>query len=487
MTPAAVPAAAGPTAAVPAVRASPAHAAVPVGLRVLLDPDVRRLDGDRVLLGGDPGRLLRLTRGGLLERLAGGDPSLRALARTLLDGGLAHPRPHPAPELVGDVCVVVPVRDRVPELTRCLAALGTSAPVLVVDDGSTDPEAVAAACRAAGARVLHLPINGGPGAARDVGLRATTAPLVALVDSDCVPPPGWLPALLGHFADPAVAAVAPRVRSRQAPRAAATLLARYAGARGPLDMGPHEGRVRPGARVPYVPTAALVLRRSALAAGDAFDPALRHGEDVDLVWRLHDAGWQVRYDPRTHVVHDEPARWRDWLVRRHRYGTSAAPLSARHGARLAPLVLPPLPSATWLLLLAGHPLPAALAAAVPLGRLRGRLRAAGLSPQVALGEAAGAVVRGVVGTAGGLGGAGTVTTGPVLVALLGPRRTRRGAAVALAVPPLLEWATRRPDVDPGTWTVLRLLDDLAYASGVWRGCLAARTALPLRPRLVRPV
>ena len=44
-----------------------------------------------------------------------------------------------------------------------------------------------------------------------------------------------------------------------------------------------------------MPTAALVVRRAVLE--DGLDTALRYGEDVDLVWRLHDAGWRVRYDP----------------------------------------------------------------------------------------------------------------------------------------------------------------------------------------------
>ena len=47
-------------------------------------------------------------------------------------------------------------------------------------------------------------------------------------------------------------------------------------------------------KVSYVPTAALLVRRAALdsvtpGGGAVFDPALRYGEDVDLVWRLHDA------------------------------------------------------------------------------------------------------------------------------------------------------------------------------------------------------
>src|SRR2546423_1438998 len=45
----------------------------------------------------------------------------------------------------GDVTVVVPVRDRHDELARCLAGLrGTAGPVIVVDDCSADPAAIAA-------------------------------------------------------------------------------------------------------------------------------------------------------------------------------------------------------------------------------------------------------------------------------------------------------------------------------------------------------
>ena len=52
-------------------------------------------------------------------------------------------------------------------------------------------------------------------------------------------------------------------------------------------------------RVAYVPTAALLVRRAAL--GDGFDESLRNGEDVDLVWRLIEAGWRVRYEPAVQV------------------------------------------------------------------------------------------------------------------------------------------------------------------------------------------
>ena len=38
-----------------------------------------------------------------------------------------------------------------------------------------------------------------------------------------------------------------------------------------------------------------------------YDPGLRGGEDVDLVWRLGQAGWDVRYVPAGTVEHGGPA------------------------------------------------------------------------------------------------------------------------------------------------------------------------------------
>ena len=338
-----------------------------------------------------------------------------------------------------------------------------------------------------GARVVRQPDNTGPAGARNTGVAATGTALVAFLDSDCVVPEGWLTRLVGHFDDPAVGAVAPRVRARSG---AGSLLARYAAARGPLDLGPHEARVRPGGRVPYVPTAALVVRRAALVAasgtGEAFDPDLRFGEDVDLVWRLHDAGWTVRYDPRSAVEHAEPDRWWTWLRRRHHYGTSAAPLARRHPGRLTPLVLPPWPAAALLLLAARRPLPALLSAAVPVLSLHRVLRRTGLAVAPCAVTAARLGLQAATSTLGGVGGAGTVTTAPLLLAALATRRTRGAALVALVAPPLLEHLARRPALDPVRWTALRLVDDLAYASGVWRGCWAARTLAPLRPSRSRP-
>lgn len=238
----------------------------------------------------------------------------------------------------------------------------------------------------------------------------------------------------------------------------------------------------PDRLVRYVPTAALVVRRSALEdpVDGAFDPGLPVGEDVDLVWRLVEAGQSVRYVPTVTVAHAEPDRWTALWARRFRYGTSAAPLARRHPGRVAPVELRPGPTATACALLGGRPRTAAACAAVTAATLARRVRPLGVPAAPALRWSA----AGAGWTVVGLGRAATMLYGPALWALA--RRGRRGraaAAVLVLAPPLVEWVRRRPDLDLPRWVAASVADDVAYGAGVWAGCLRHRTAGPLLPAL----
>src|ERR1700755_545588 len=133
--------------------------------------------------GGTPTRVLRLSPAGArhVARWWDGAPvpgsaKARALARRLLDTGIAHPRPDRGQAERPEVTVVIPVRDRHAELARCLAGLAPLIPgpsrVIVVDDGSADPAAIQSVAAAAGASVVRRPVSGGPAAARNTGLAA---------------------------------------------------------------------------------------------------------------------------------------------------------------------------------------------------------------------------------------------------------------------------------------------------------------------------
>jgi mycofactocin system glycosyltransferase len=454
---------------------------LPPGFGIALDRSLRSYDGELQLLGGMPVRAIKLTEAGrdaFLSLRAGRweSEAARMLARRLLDAGLAHPRPPRGATF--DVTVVVPVRDRAAMLDRCLAALGDRAPLIVVDDGSEDHAAVKAICKHHSAQLIRHETPRGAAAARNSGFAATESELVAFVDSDCVPDGNWLPELVAHFADPVVGAVAPRIRAKSsAPPGSAHAL--FTSGRCPLDMGTREGPVVPGSRIPFAPTAALVVRRKAIDI--PFDPTLHCGEDVDLVWRLHDQGWSVRYVPNVTVAHEEPATWRGLLQRRFRYGTSVAPLAQRHPGRLAHVVVHPWTLPATAFALAGRPVLTAAMTGAHASVLARRLRGTGIPPGRALTWAA----SGVVQTAVGNSRAARRLAAPILFAAIATRATRRGALLLLASSAVEEWVRTRPRLDPIRWAAADLAEDVAYGLGVWHGCLARRTFEPIRPTLYR--
>jgi mycofactocin system glycosyltransferase len=454
---------------------------LPADFRLRQDPSLRVLQDGRVLVGGAPYRLMRLTDravpviGAWLDgRPVGTGRSAGLLARRLVHVGMMHPVPPPdAPR--PSVTVVVPVRDRAEELARCLSDC-TGTKVIVVDDGSADAEAVARVVRAAGATLVRRVANGGPAAARNTGLSRATTELVAFVDSDCLPRPGWLDALLPHFADPAVAVIAPRIVADGPGRG---LLGRYEEERSALDMGPVESIVRPSAAVPYVPSAALIVRRSAVGAG--FDETLRVGEDVDLVWRLTAEGHHVRYDPSVSVAHQHRTRPRAWLAQRVQYGTSAAPLSLRHPGLLPAASMAGWSAAAWGLVLARRPLAAALVTTGTTALLARKLSAVCDRPWRAAVRLSGG---GTLRAGEHLGRTLTRTWWPLALPLAAAvPRSRLPLAAAAVLPPLLEYRRSRPGIPVVPWTVVRLADDVAYSLGVWRGCLREHTSQPLRPKL----
>ena len=465
----------------------------PTGRPVALDERVRVWNDASAVLGGAPWGVSHIAPAGrdFIVRVAAAGPRgvvpapgvESALTDLLLRRGIVHPV---AATRVMAVDVVVPAYERPDLLSDCLDALREAAPgarVIVVDDASADP-GVAAAARSAGAVLVRHPVNRGPAAARNTGLRAADSPIVAFVDADCAVTAGWLETLVAHFDDPRVAAVAPRISPRLRRPG---LLARFQAARSALDMGPRPELVTFGAPLGFLPSAALLVRRSAV--GDsAFDEGLRLGEDVDLVWRLVEAGWMVRYEPAAVVTH-EMRPTSGWARRIFDYGTSAAPLDRRHPGRLAPARFSGWNLGIATILLARKPSAVMRAstavgiAGTPTALLARRLRGSGVDAGVAP-VVIGRTLASDVQAAGHLLRREWWPLG--WLALLSGLRFRAGAAAtaAILIPLVREWMSGRPDVDLPRYLGLRLIEDAAYGTGVILGAVRARRAGVLLP-LVR--
>ncbi|UYP18038.1 mycofactocin biosynthesis glycosyltransferase MftF [Rhodococcus sp. Z13] len=454
-------------------------ARLPDGFGVRIDPRVRSYAGGRVLVGGSPTRMLKLAPAAAAmideDFLEVVDAQSAAVARRLLDAGIGNPRPTKLPP-TSEVTIVVPVKDNPAGLDRLLAAL-EGHEVIVVDDGSDVPVETPERGRV---RVLRHGTARGPAAARNTGLQQATTEFVAFLDSDVVPRIGWLERSLGHFTDPAVALVAPRIVALD-PESGA--LARYEHARSSLDLGRRESAVIAGGPVSYVPSAALIVRRSALVEAGGFDERLHVAEDVDLCRRLQEAGWRLRYEPIAWVAHDHRIRFRKWLTRKAFYGTGAAPLAERH-----PGTVPPMVMSVWTLIAC-----LAIATCTRIGVLAAlltqmvvfvRLRRmfAGLDGRDRL--AARLAAQGLAGGLGQVASALCRHYWPVtLVASLFSRRVRRTVLAFAAAEGIWDWYSHREEggLDPVRYLLYKRLDDLAYGAGLWKGAFDARQVSALVP------
>lgn len=190
------------------------------------------------------------------------------------------------------VSVVIPCRNEAGTLHACLDALRWQDlpedryEVILVDGGSTD--GCRELAREFGVRVLDDPASG-PSAARNVGIHAARADLVAFTDADCIPERDWLTSFREVFAEkPWIAGAGGALRMPQR-----TLLGRLED----LDaLANYRGVI----------TSNVAYRKGALFAVGGFDESLKCCEDYDLAWRLRDAGFEIEHDRRPVVTHAPP-------------------------------------------------------------------------------------------------------------------------------------------------------------------------------------
>ena len=220
------------------------------------------------------------------------------------------------------LAVIIPTRDRPEHLATCLSALVPQLrpgdELLVVDSASRQPVRTDVP--------VHRADRPGASHARNLGWRATTAPVVAFVDDDVQVAPGWRAALAealvgvdlvaGRVAVPPSQAAAERPVA-VTPDVAEQLLAADGDLRGV--------------------SANLAVRRSALVAVGGFDERLgpgtwsRAGEDLELQDRLLTAGHRGRYAPSVLAFHDQWRTRRQLLRLDFGYGTGAGARAAWAG------------------------------------------------------------------------------------------------------------------------------------------------------------
>jgi GT2 family glycosyltransferase len=246
-------------------------------------------------------------------------------------------------------------------LLACLDSLSDAqAEIVVLDNASEDGSAAAVSERFPGVRVIAQEFRAGFGANHNTVIRATTGRYVYVLNEDTTSKDWALERLVAYLdAHPRVAAVGPRLvypdgRRQDSAWRFPTPLVSALGLVTLGKVGVKQSRGEGARPVDWVMGAALVLRREALEQVGLFDEGFfLYSEEVDLQFRLRQAGWDVHYVPALTVVHHEsqfsagiPERrinemWRS----RHRYWqkhhsgagarTAALATGAQYAARAA--------------------------------------------------------------------------------------------------------------------------------------------------------
>jgi len=192
----------------------------------------------------------------------------------------------------------------------------------LVDDGSTDrTQAIAADFPRA--RYIPHPRNFGLSVARNTGIAAATGEIVAFTDADCRVDEDWLYYLVGELLDSDFAAVGgPNLLPPDDSAVAAAVMASPGG----------PAHVMLNDRVAeHIPGCNMAFYKWALVGLGGFDPIFeRAGDDVDVCWRLQQAGWNIGFSAAGFVWHYRRSTIRDYLKQQRGYGEAEALLVRKH-------------------------------------------------------------------------------------------------------------------------------------------------------------
>ncbi len=253
--------------------------------------------------------------GGRLRRRAI-DTLSEPIARQLAVNAV-HTLARPLPSVTVAICT----RDRAADLARCLDAVDALSPqpdeVIVVDNGSQDDAVREVVAQHQRARYVLEP-QPGLDRARNRAIAESHGDIIAFTDDDVVVDPLWIAALQKSFADdPQVQAITGLVMPLELETPAQALFERYGGfGRGLSRRFYHVDR-RAGERAAQLhggtgkfgTGANMAFRRALFTQIGLFDPALdvgtvtNGGGDLDMFFRVLQAGHTLRYEPSAIVWH----------------------------------------------------------------------------------------------------------------------------------------------------------------------------------------
>ena len=188
--------------------------------------------------------------------------------------------------------------------------------VIVVDNGSRDGSGKLAESFGARVEYERMPNRS---RARNAGVRAARADLLAFIDADCTASPQWLSSLLACRGRAPLIAGPVEMDTENPPNSIEQLETCWR-----FDQ---KQSVTQG----WATTANLMVERSAFNTLRGQDPAYNYGEDVDFCIRAQRSGFELAYCESAIVRHGAERTLRPLLRRAFLHGYGAAQLMRRLG------------------------------------------------------------------------------------------------------------------------------------------------------------
>ena len=243
----------------------------------------------------------------------------------------------------GDISVIVATRNRSRQLADCLRALSAQTyprdrfDVIVVNDGGDAPLAPTVATFRAHLRLqLVEQTKGGPARARNTGAKYAAGALLAFVDDDCEPSPGWLAALQAHFQqypDRAIGGRTVNALPGNAYSSASQLVVDY------VYEHHAAARARNGGGAPAAPpffaSNNLAVPAALFAEVGGFDESfpLAAGEDREFCDRWQAHGYRLLLAPDALVQHAHALSFQTFWRQQMNYGRGAFRLRRARSSR----------------------------------------------------------------------------------------------------------------------------------------------------------
>ncbi len=227
--------------------------------------------------------------------------------------------------------VIIPVYNSEKTIKKTLEALlnqnfDEGYEIIIVDDGSSDK--TVEICKKI-AKKSKIPIrifeneHHGPAWQRNFGAKKARGEIIVFTDSDCIPDKNWLKEMVKPFKDGIVG-----VQGTYRTANIDSWVARFEG----YEIEKRHEKMKKEENIDFIGTFSAAYRRDIFLKFGGFDISfpIASGEDPELSYRIHKAGYRMVLNPNAFVYHYHPdtikkylrqkfyrAYWRVLMYRKH--------------------------------------------------------------------------------------------------------------------------------------------------------------------------